>query len=142
MDIARIALARHTCKAYDPARKIPAAQIEQIKTLLRYAPSSVNSQPWHFFIASTDAGKAQVAKATPDGTPYAANTPKIKNASHVVVLCARTEIDEAHVARLLAQEEKDGRFPTPESKEMQNKGRSFYVGLHRDGKDMATWAQK
>lgn len=142
MDIARIALTRHTCKAYDPARKIPTEQVEQIKTLLRHAPSSVNSQPWHFFIAATDEGKAQVAKAAPEGTPYAANNAKIKNASHVVVLCARTEVDDAHVARLLAQEEKDGRFLTPESKEMQNKGRRFYVGLHHDAKDVQTWAQK
>ena len=51
MDIARIALSRHACKAYDPTRKIPAEQIEQLVTLLRYAPSSVNSQPWHFIVA-------------------------------------------------------------------------------------------
>ncbi len=143
MDIARIATTRHTCKAYDPSRKIPAEQVEQLKTLLRYAPSSVNSQPWHFFIADTDTAKARIAKATPDGTPYAANNPKIRNASHVVALCARTEVDDAHVAALLAQEEKDGRFPTPEGKEMQNKGRSFYVGLHRnDPQDMQAWTQK
>jgi nitroreductase / dihydropteridine reductase len=143
MDIARIATTRHTCKAYDPSRKIPADQVEQLKTLLRYAPSSVNSQPWHFFIAETDAGKARFAKATPEGSPYAANLPKVKNASHVVALCARTNVDEAHVAALLAQEEKDGRFPTPEGKEMQNKGRNFYVGLHRnDPQDMQSWTQK
>lgn len=143
MDIARIAQTRHTCKAYDPSRKIPAEQVEQLKTLLRYAPSSVNSQPWHFFIAESDAGKARLAKATPEGTPYAANGPKIINASHTVVLCARTGIDDAHLATLLAQEEKDGRFPTPEGKEMQNKGRNYYVGLHRnDPQDMQAWTQK
>ena len=143
MDIARIALSRHTCKAYDPTRKIPAEQVEQLKTLLRYAPSSVNSQPWHFFIADTDAGKARIAKSTPEGSPYAANLPKVKNASHIVALCARTNVDDAHIAALLAQEEKDGRFPTPEGKEMQNKGRNFYVGLHRDNpQDMEAWTQK
>ena len=143
MDIARIATTRHTCKAYDPSRKIPADQVEQLKTLLRYAPSSVNSQPWHFFMAETDAAKARIAKATPAGTPYAANNPKVRNASHVVVLCARTNVDDAHIAALLAQEEQDGRFPTPEGKEMQNKGRNFYVGLHRnDPQDMQAWTQK
>jgi len=143
MDIARIATTRHTCKAYDASRKIPAEQVEQLKTLLRYAPSSVNSQPWHFFIAETDAGKARFAKATPEGSPYAANLPKVKNASHIVALCARTTVDDAHLGALLAQEEKDGRFPTPEGKEMQNKGRNFYVGLHRnDPQDMQAWTQK
>lgn len=143
MDIAHIAQTRHTCKAYDASRKIPAEQVEQLKTLLRYAPSSVNSQPWHFFIADTDAGKARIAKSTPEGSPYAANLPKVKNASHIVALCAHTNIDDAHIAALLAQEEKDGRFPTPEGKEMQNKGRNFYVGLHRDNpQDMEAWTQK
>ncbi|MCK6405033.1 MAG: oxygen-insensitive NAD(P)H nitroreductase [Rhodocyclaceae bacterium] len=143
IDIARIATTRHTCKAYDATRKIPADQVEELKTLLRYAPSSVNSQPWHFFIAETDAGKARLAKATPEGSPYAANLPKVKNASHVVALCARTNVNDTHLATLLAQEEKDGRFPTPEGKEMQNKGRNFYVGLHRnDPQDMQAWTQK
>ena len=33
-----------------------------------------------------------------------------------------------HLAALLQQEAQDGRFPTPEGKEMQNRGRNFYVG--------------
>ncbi|MGL4409294.1 oxygen-insensitive NAD(P)H nitroreductase [Zoogloea sp.] len=141
--IDRIALTRHTCKAYDPTRKVAPEKIEQLKTLLRFAPSSVNSQPWHFFIAHTDAAKARVAKGTPDGTPFAANGGKVKNASHVVVLCARTRLEDAHLAALLAQEDKDGRFPTPEGKEMQNKGRSFYVGLHQNQlQDVPEWASK
>ncbi len=142
MDIARIALSRHTCKAYDPTRKIPVAQVEQLKTLLRFAPSSINSQPWHFIIASSDDGKARIAKAAQQG-PFAANGPKILNASHVVVFCARTTMDEAHLASLLAQEDADGRYPTAESKAAQSKGRSFYTGLHRyDAKDTQHWMEK
>lgn len=143
MDIARIVTTRRTCKAYDPTRKIPAGQVEQLATLLRFAPSSVNSQPWHFFIADSADGKARLAKAAPEGSPYAANHAKIRNASHVIALCARTDIDDAHLAGLLAQEESDGRFPTPEGKEMQRKGRSFYVGMHRaDPQEMRHWTQK
>ncbi|MHB1115325.1 oxygen-insensitive NAD(P)H nitroreductase [Sideroxydans sp.] len=142
MDIARIALNRHTCKAYDPARKIPAAQVEQLKTLLCYSPSSINSQPWHFIIAASEVGKARIAKAAQQGA-YAANGTKILNASHVVVFCARTTMDDAHLASLLAQEEADGRYPTPEAKAAQSKGRSFYTGLHRyDLKDTQHWMEK
>lgn len=142
MDIARIALSRHTCKAYDPSRKIPAEQMAQLKTLLQYAPSSVNSQPWHFLIAATDEAKQRFAKATQQG-PYGANTPKILNASHVIALCARTSVDDAHLDTLLQAEEKAGRFPTPEGREMQNKGRHFYVNLHRyDIRDTQQWMEK
>jgi nitroreductase/dihydropteridine reductase len=47
MDIAGITFSLHTCKAYDPSRKIPSGQIEQLRTLLSDSPSSMNSQPWH-----------------------------------------------------------------------------------------------
>lgn len=142
MDIAHFALTRHTCKAYDSARKIPADQVEQLKTLLRHAPSSVNSQPWHFILAASDAGKALIAKAT-EHPVYAANGPKILNASHVVVFCARTTMDEAQVTAITDQEDRDGRFPNPEGKAAQFKSRSFCVNLHRfDLRDTQHWMEK
>lgn len=142
MNIVDFALKRHTCKAYDPTRNIPEEQIEQMITLLRYAPSSVNSQPWHFIAAGSDEGKARIAKAT-EHPAYSANTPKILNASHVMVLCARTGFDDARIAEITDQEDRDGRFGTPEAKGMQMKGRSFYINLHRkELNDTQPWMEK
>lgn len=62
MDIISVALKRHSTKAFDPAKKLTAEEAEKIKTLLQYSPSSTNSQPWHFIVASTEEGKARVAK--------------------------------------------------------------------------------
>lgn len=142
MNIAQIALTRHTCKAYDPNRKIPAEQVDQLKTLLRHSPSSVNSQPWHFIITSSDAAKARIAKAM-EHPVYAANGPKILNASHVVVFCARTTLDETQINTITDQEDRDGRFPDPAGKAAQFKSRSFYVNLHRfDFRDTQHWMEK
>lgn len=141
IDIARIATTRHTCKAFDPAKKIAAADIAALRTVLRHAPSSVNSQPWHYVIAASEAGKAQLAEALQGG--YAYNAPKVLACSHAVVLCARTDLDDAHVAAILAQEDQDGRFPSPEAKTNQNNSRNFYVGMHRNElKDIRFWTQK
>jgi nitroreductase / dihydropteridine reductase len=141
MNISQIATTRHTAKAFDPVKKIPEAVFEELRVLLRHSPSSVNGQPWHFVIATTGEGKAQVAQAAHG--PYAYNEPKIRNASHVVVLCARTDIDEAYLAALLAQEEQDGRYPAPEAKEAYRKSRRGYVDLHRyDRKDLPHWMEK
>lgn len=141
MNIAKIATNRYTTKAYDSARRIDDALIEQLKILLRYAPSSVNSQPWHFVIASSDEAKTKIATATTG--PYAGNEQKVLKASHVVILCARTELDDTHFARVLVQEESDGRFPTPEAKAAQIKGRGFYVNLHRNElHDTRQWMDK
>jgi nitroreductase/dihydropteridine reductase len=140
-DIARIATTRHTCKAFDPARKIDASKVDALCSVLRYAPSSVNSQPWHFVIAASDEGKGLIAQATQGGFAY--NEAKVRNASHVVVLCARTDLDENHLAAILAQEDADGRFASPEAKAGQNTSRSFYAGLHRNElKDASAWMEK
>jgi len=141
MNLSRIALSRHTCKAYDPDRKIPSGQIDQLKTLLRFAPSSVNSQPWHFIIAAGKEGKERIARAASEGA-YANNGAKILNASHVVVLCARTSLDDAYIAELLAQEAADGRLPTTEAREAQNRGRNYYANLHREAGDTRCWMEK
>lgn len=141
MDIARLAATRHTAKAFDPARKIPASRIAQLRALLRHSPSSVNSQPWHFVVAASDAGKARLARAATG--PYAYNAPKIQNASQVVVCCARTDLDDAHLAAILGQEQQDGRFPLPEDLEKQRQGRAAYVDLHRNlRRDLPAWMEK
>ncbi len=141
MNLSHIAKTRHTAKAFDPDKKIPAAVFDELRALLRHSPSSVNSQPWHFVIASTDNGKARIARATPP--PYAYNGPKILHASHVVVLCVRTDLDDAYLAALLAQEDQDGRYPAPEAKEAYRQARASYVKLHRnDRQDLSHWMEK
>lgn len=138
MDIARIAQTRYTCKAFDPTRRIPDEQFAQLRAVLRNAASSVNSQPWHFVVAATPQGRDRIAKATHEGFAY--NEPKVRNASHVVVLCARRTLDDAHLDAVIAKENVDGRFATPEAMATQDKGRRFYVNLHQNElKDESTW---
>ena len=140
MNIAQIATTRRTCKAFDPNRKIPDAVMADLRTVLRFAPASVNSQPWHFIVASSDEGKAKIA-ATLAGS-YAYNAPKVAKCSHVVVLCAKTDLDATHLLAILTQEEADGRFPTAEGKTLQNNSRSFYVKSHQDKNDLDTWVDR
>ncbi|AIR06971.1 dihydropteridine reductase [Cedecea neteri] len=141
MNIIDAASRRYATKAFDAAKKIAAEDVDKIKNLLRLSPSSTNSQPWHFILASTDEGKARIAKATTG--PYAANQPKVLDASHVVVFCAKTTYDDAHLHTLLQKEQEDGRFATEQAKEGQHKGRSFYANKHRfDLKDAQHWMEK
>lgn len=141
MDIANIARTRYTTKAFDPNRKIPEAVIDQLRTLLRNCPSSVNSQPWHFVIASTPEAKERITKATQQTFAY--NEPKVRNASHVVVLCARKTLDDAHLQAVIAKENQDGRFATPEAMANQDKSRRFYVNLHQNElRDEGSWMER
>ena len=141
MDIIHSAASRYSTKAFDPAKKISEENIEKVKDLLRLSPSSTNSQPWHFILASTDEAKARIAKATSGF--YVFNERKVLDASHVVAFCAKTEIDETHLSKLLDQENADGRFASQQAMEGQHKGRSYFVNMHRfDYKDAQHWMEK
>ena len=138
MDIVSIALQRYSTKAFDASKKLTADEAEKIKTLLRYSPSSTNSQPWHFIVASTEEGKARVAKSAAGG--YVFNERKMLDASHIVVFCAKTAMDDAWLEKVVDQEDADGRFATPEAKAANHKGRTFFADLHRkDRQDDHEW---
>lgn len=140
MNLASVAQQRYSTKAYDADRRIPQSEIDDLLTGLRYCPSSVNTQPWHFVVASNAEGKARIAD-TLQGS-YAYNVPKVLHASHVIVFCVREDLSAEYLQQLLEQEARDGRFRDAEAKEMQNKARTMYVELHRRQQDLAPWMEK
>lgn len=132
---------RHTVKAFEQGKSLPQDEIETLLNVLRNSPSSVNSQPWHFVVASTEAGREQIA-ASSDGA-FAYNSPKVRNASHVIALCMRTDLDEAHLQNVLDQEDADGRYARPESKANNDMVRRSYVDMHRyESRDVPQWMEK
>lgn len=80
MTLAPVALRRHTTKAYDPTRTLPPAVLEDLLEVLHNAPSSVNSQPWHFLVAGTPRhGRVSPAPRSPTSptTPPRSPTPRM-----------------------------------------------------------------
>lgn len=132
---------RYTTKSFDPNFKLSSEQLAQVEALLRYSPSSTNAQPWYFFIAGSKEGKDRVAKATSGSFVF--NESKILQASHVVVFCSRTLVDEPYLQKVLTQETQDGRFAKPEHAQGQHQGRSYFVDMHRyELRDATHWADK
>lgn len=125
MNITEIAAKRFTAKKYDGNKKIPEHEIKELCSILRNCPSSVNSQPWHFFVVSSAQGKQKIMPAI---TEF--NHDRITNASHIVIFCAKSPITEQHLLNLLNQEEKDGRFANPDLKKTTDEGRRFFVGIN------------
>lgn len=142
MNLSDAVHARHTVKAYEEGgRALPQEQIDTLLTVLHQTPSSVNSQPWHYVVASTAEGRARIAKATTG--PYAYNAPKVLNASHVVALCMRRDLDDTHLKAVLDQEARDGRFVADGARETQDKTRRSYVDQHRyEMRDVPQWMEK
>lgn len=132
---------RYSTKEFDPNKKISNQDFDLIKELLQMSPSSTNIQPWHFVIANTKEGKERITKGTQGFFQF--NEAKVMDASHVVVFCARTSADKDYMQHLLNQEDKDGRFPNEEIKQMVFGARNIFTDMHRyDTKDLQHWMEK
>ncbi len=125
MNITDIIRTRYTSKAYDASRGLTDEQREQLLELLRLSPSSVNSQPWHFFAVESAEAKARILPAFGE-----ANAAKVQNAAMVVVFTTHTEMSEEHLNTLLSQEQQDGRFNSDDAKAGQDAGRRYFVNLN------------
>lgn len=140
MDVLNVSQTRYTTKAYDATQKIPAEKFARLIEILRLAPSSINIQPWHFFIAEHADAKQRIAKALV-GT-YAYNAPKVLDSSHSIVFCSHTDISDAHLSQLLDQDEHMGRFKTEAAKHGQQQTRANYIDYYRNQKgDIGRWAE-
>ena len=63
MNFTEIALARQSCRAYDPTREVEQEKLNAILEAARLAPSACNGQPYHITVCRGEAASA-VAKAT------------------------------------------------------------------------------
>lgn len=142
MDIEKYALHRFTAKRYDPTKKIPDHIINQLIDLLRYTPTSINSQPYHFIVASTKEGIQRVA-ASMDKKELLYNKHKVDQASHTIVICSKTDMDEAYIRKIIEQEIKDGRHNPNMNKEELIKLYTGYMNLHKQTlNDLPVWTAK
>ncbi len=74
---------RHACKQFDPDKKIPDNDFEQILEFGRLSPSSFGMEQWRFVVVKTPERRKQL-KAACWGQA------QITDSSHVVVILAKT----------------------------------------------------
>lgn len=140
MDVLNVSKTRYTTKAYDASKKIPKEQFDRLLQILRLAPSSINIQPWHFFIADNDTAKQRIAKALVG--KYAYNAPKVLDSSHTILFCTKADISADHLDTLLSQDDQSGRFKDEKAKQGQKDSRTGYVDYYRNEKgDIQRWAE-
>ncbi|ARN71501.1 NAD(P)H nitroreductase [Nonlabens tegetincola] len=132
---------RYTTKSFDPSKKISKENEEKIKELLQWSPSSINSQPWHFVLTSSEEGKERLAKGTAGFFSF--NESKVTQASHVVLFCTKTEISDQYLSEVTDKEDEDGRFANEDLKEQNLGAKKLFTNIHRyDLKDAQHWMEK
>ncbi len=139
MNIIDIAKKRYSTKEFDGTKKLSKEDAQKVKDLLRFAPSSINLQPWSFIIAETEEGKNTIAKSTQGN--YEFNLNKVLKASQVVVFCSYLNASKDHLIKVVEKECKDGRL-TEQDKQTHIDGRYNFVEMHDNMGDFAQWSAK
>lgn len=83
---------RYATKAFDPARKIPAETWNAIEHSMVLTPSSFGLQPWRFLVIDDTEMRAKLRAESWNQT-------QVTDASHYVVLAARTDLTEKDIDR-------------------------------------------
>lgn len=83
---------RYATKAFDPTRKISEADWEVLEESLMLAPSSLGLQPYKFIVVSDPAVREKLK-------PAAFGQSQITDASHLVVLAYRKDLDDEYIER-------------------------------------------
>jgi nitroreductase len=87
---------RYATKLFDAHRKIPSDLWQSLAESLVLTPSSFGLQPWEFIHVQTPALREELR-----GVSW--NQPQVTDASHFLVLAARTTVTEAEIDRFLAE---------------------------------------
>jgi nitroreductase len=87
---------RYATKAFDKTKKIPQEQWSFIEEALRLTPSSYGLEPWKFIVITNDDLKAELK-------PHSFNQPSITDCSHLLVICANTNLNRDDVKRYFDQ---------------------------------------
>lgn len=141
MKLIEILEKRYSTKKFEPTRKLSEENLEKIRKLLQLSPSSINLQPWHFILATTEEGKKRIAKST-EGF-YTFNKEKVLEASAVVVFATKTEITDEFIKYGNDLEGKDGRFKEEQSKIDAYNTKKNFVDIHKYSyKDIFHWSEK
>ncbi|MDI2112011.1 oxygen-insensitive NAD(P)H nitroreductase [Commensalibacter nepenthis] len=139
MNLQQIIHRRYSTKKYNPNKKIPEDQIEQLIELLQYTPTSINSQPYHFVLTGTPTGKKRIATSMADGH-FVFNHNKVIHASHTIVICSKTSIDREYLTKTIKKAHKDGRIDSLERVEQQINQYMGFIDLHNNvHKDAQSW---
>lgn len=87
---------RYTTKKFDPLKKISDQEFQGLLEVLRLAPSSFGLQPWKFVVVESP----NIRRLILD---HAWGQSQVVDASHLIVVCALTSIDEEYIRKYITR---------------------------------------
>jgi nitroreductase len=95
---------RYATKQYDSSKKIKKEDLEVLLEVLRLSPSSFGLEPWKFIVIESKELREKLREA-------AWGQPQITDASHIIVICARKDIDEKYISDFIDRTAKKRNIP-------------------------------
>lgn len=136
MDFLKLMQERYTAKHYDASKQIAPEVLAKILECARLTPTSVNSQPFHFYV-TTGQAKANLREAVMDF-----NLTRFDSAPCMVVVSALTKVNATQLQDVLDAEIADGRIRSEEISIERGEFRCAAEKMHEDRGDFATWTGK
>jgi|SRR5690554_718613 len=85
MDVLKALKWRYAVKKFDSSKKLTELQIERLKKSLQLTPTSMGLQLMKFVMVESEEVKEKI-------TPIAYNQPQIEDASHLIIMCRKTDV--------------------------------------------------
>jgi len=87
---------RKSVKMFDTQRKVSQVDIDDLLDTTVLSPSSFGLEPWKFIVISDDDLKTELGTAGYEQKQFT-------TASHIVVMCVRTEINDDYIDEMVAR---------------------------------------
>ena len=95
---------RYAAKQFDPSKKVSDGDLEVILEAGNLAATSYGLQPFKFVIVTDEKTKEELVS-------FSYNQPQVAQCSHLIVLAAQTDVDEAFIRNMTRLTEKVQELP-------------------------------
>jgi nitroreductase/dihydropteridine reductase len=96
---------RYATKKFDAQRVVPENDVEKILEAGNLAPTSYGLQPYRFIVINNQSLQEQLV-------PLSFNQNQVADASHVIVIAVRTDLDDDYIQAYLTRMESTRELPT------------------------------
>ncbi|MBS3083766.1 NAD(P)H-dependent oxidoreductase [Candidatus Pacearchaeota archaeon] len=85
---------RYATQVFDQNKKVSENDLNELLETMRLSPSSFGLQPWKFIVVENKELRKEIREV-------AFNQPKVTDASHLIVLCSKTDITEEYIKQYI-----------------------------------------
>jgi nitroreductase len=123
---------RYATKQFDPTKHISSSDLLELQESLRLSASSFGLQPWKFITVTDKKLRTQLVQ-------HAWNQSQVTDASHLIVLCARTDIDASYIKSFIAFTAKERKIPAESLAQYEQMMLGFAKNMSKEA--MVAWAK-